>query len=219
MAPAKPRQLSPFDPQALLDAQRRNLEAFTNAGEIVVDGMRTYAERQASMVQEAMTGFMGELQAGAVPSKRPAEPAEQVDRMRAAFEKVVAQVQELSDLLIKVQSEALGVLNACAMRNLESLGGAVPDFSDLQMRARAAFEAANRETTAVVDEMKKRMAALETKGRPAAAAASPGKAEPAPAPAARAKPKPPAAKPPARKPAAKPAAKPRARRGPAKPPA
>lgn len=202
MAPAKPRQISPFDPQALLDVQRRNLDAFTKAGEIVAAGMRSYAERQAAMVQEGMRGFLGEIQAGAAEPKGLAAPAEQAERMRAAFEKMLAQVQELSQLLIKVQSEAMDVFNASVMRNLETLGTAAPDFADLQDRAKAAFEAANRETTAVVGEMKQRMATLEVEVRDVA---TPPAAEPAPV------------KPTPRKPA-KAAAAPRARRGPTKPP-
>ena len=36
-----------FDPEALLAAQRRNVEAFTNAGKIVAEGMRTYARARS----------------------------------------------------------------------------------------------------------------------------------------------------------------------------
>lgn len=210
MAPAKPRQISPFDPQALLDVQRRNFDAFTKAGEIVAAGMRTYAERQAAMVQEGMRGFLGEVQAGAVEPKGVATPAEQAERMRAAFEKMLAQVQELSQLLIKVQSEALGVFNASVMRNLESLGTAAPDLADLQDRAKAAFEAANRETTAVVGEMKRRMATLEAE---VGDVATPPAAEPAPR-----KPAPPKPGPRKTAKAKAKAAAPRARRSPAKQP-
>jgi hypothetical protein len=43
-----------FDPEALLAAQRRNVEAFTKAGRIVADAMRTCAEGQLGIMQETM---------------------------------------------------------------------------------------------------------------------------------------------------------------------
>lgn len=186
MAPTK--KTNPFDPQAMLEAQRRNFDAFRNAGQIVADGMRTYAERQVAMMQEAMSGLWSELHSTAqTPAKAAAAPQEQLERMRGAFEKVVEQVHELSGLLLRVQSEAIGVLNDCATKNLESLGSIAPEFAELQKKAKEAVEAASRQTTAVVDEMKKRMASLEAETRqavvrPTPAAAAPV-APPAPAPA------------------------------------
>lgn len=168
MAAEKSTKTNPFDPQALLEAQRRNFDAFTNASQIVADGMRTYAERHVSMVQEAMSGLWNELQASARKPATSTAPTEQLDRMRVAFEKVMAQVQELSNLLLKVQSEAISVLNECAAKNFQSLGGAAPEFAELQNRAKQAFEAATQQTMAVIDEMKKRMASLEAETRSAA---------------------------------------------------
>lgn len=191
MADDKSKTTNPFDPQTLLEAQRRNLDAFTNAGQIVADGMRTYAERQVAMVQESMQSLWRELQANAQKPQTAAAPAEHIERMRAAFERVVAQVQELGNLLVKVQTEAISVLNECATKNFETLGGAAPEFAALQKKAKDAFEAATRQTSAVVDEMKKRMATLEaeTKQATAAATTAPASAasaaEPKPAPKAR----------------------------------
>jgi hypothetical protein len=172
MAAEKSTKTSPFDPQALLEAQRRNFDAFTNASQIVADGMRTYAERHVSMVQEAMSGLWNELQASTRKPAASTAPTEQLDRMRVAFEKVMAQVQELSNLLLKVQSEAIAVLNECAAKNFQSLGGAAPEFAELQNRAKQAFEAATQQTMAVIDEMKKRMASLEAETRSAAQTSS-----------------------------------------------
>jgi hypothetical protein len=177
MAADKPTKSNPFNPEALLEAQRRNFAAFTNAGQIVADGMRTYAERQVSMVQEAMSNLWSEMQATATKPATPTAPAEQLERMRAAFEKVLSQVQELSSLLLKVQSEAMSVLNECAAKNMEAVGSAAPEFADLQRKAREAFESAMQQTTAVIAEMKRRMSSLEQEAH---AAAQPAKAAPEP---------------------------------------
>ena len=120
----KPRTPSLFDPEALLESQRRNFQALANAGNIVADGMRSYAERQVAMVRESMGHLWGELQG--VGKRAPAAPADQAERMRAAFEKVVAQVQELGQHMLEVQGKAMAVLNECAAKNLEVLGASAP---------------------------------------------------------------------------------------------
>ena len=149
-----------FDHDALLAVQRRNCDAFRSAGQIVADGMRTCAARQAALMQQAMLDLWGELQtAGPTPTANG--PSDQPARMRAAFDKVLAQVQELTQLLFKVQSEAMAVLNTCASANMEALGGMAPDLVGLQKSATDAMQTASHQVAAAVDEMRKRMADLQ----------------------------------------------------------
>ena len=65
MAADKSSKHSMFNPEALLEAQRRNFAAFTNAGNIVADGMRSYAERQVAMMQESMSHLWSVVQSSA----------------------------------------------------------------------------------------------------------------------------------------------------------
>ncbi len=173
---AEKKSTSLFDPEALLEAQKRNFQALANAGNIVADGMRSYAERQVAMVRESMGHLWSELQS--VGKKTPAAPTDQLERMRGAFEKVVAQVQELGQHMLEVQSQAMAVLNECAAKNLEVLGSTTPELAALQQKAKNAFEQASQQTSAVIEEMKLRMATLEEETQ---AAAAPPPAEPAPA--------------------------------------
>ena len=198
MAAEKSKKPSLFDPEALMEAQRRNFQALANAGNIVADGMRSYAERQAAMVRESMGHLWSELQA--VGKKTPAAPTDQLERMRSAFEKVVAQVQELGQHMLEVQSQAMAVLNECATKNLEVLGTAAPELAALQQKAKSAFEHASQQTSAVIDEMKKRMSTLEHETK-VAAAVTPATAAPKPAEVRPTAPKPAAAKPAPAKPA------------------
>jgi hypothetical protein len=175
----KSKTSSLFDPEALMEAQRRNFQALADAGNIVADGMRSYAERQVAMVRESMGHLWSELQS--VGKRAPATPTDQLDRMRAAFEKVVAQVQELGQHMLDVQSQAMAVLNECAAKNLEVLGTSAPELVELQKKAKNAFEQASQQTSAVIDEMKKRMATLESETKTAAAAVAPKPEAPKPA--------------------------------------
>ena len=95
MAADKSKTPKLFDPEALIEAQRRNFAAFTNAGNIVADGMRSYAGRQVAMMQESMSHLWNELQTSASKPTAGSPPTEQMERMRDAFEKVLAQVNDL----------------------------------------------------------------------------------------------------------------------------
>ena len=149
-----------FDHDALLAVQRRNCDAFRSAGQIVAEGMRTCAARQAALMQQAMLDLWGELQtAGPTPTANG--PSDLPARMRAAFDKVLAQVQEMTHLLFKVQSETMAVLNTCASANMEALGGIAPDLAGLQKVATDAMQTASHQVAAAVDEMRKRMADLQ----------------------------------------------------------
>ena len=65
--------------------------------------MRTYAQSQVGMMQGAMRDLWGAVQAGSRAPATAVDPSAQLARMRAAFDRVLAQVQEVSQLLLKVQ--------------------------------------------------------------------------------------------------------------------
>jgi hypothetical protein len=170
----------PFDPSAWVEAQRRNLEAFTSAGQIVADGMRAVAERQAAMVQDAMHELWGEMQSMGRGGAKPAGPADQLDRMRHAFERVLGQVQEISNMLLKAQAEAMDILNRCATANMEAFGGVAPDLAKLQQGAVGAMQAATSQVTAAIEEMRRRMSQLEGETRQATGGSGGGEGAAAP---------------------------------------
>src|SRR3712207_1396161 len=156
MAESTSKTPGAFDPEALLAVQRRNVEAFTDAGKIVADGMRRYAEGQVGLMQEAMRDLWGAVQPGG-GAPAVTNPSDQLARMRAAFERALAQVQELTRLLLKVQGDALAVLNEAAAANAQALGGAAPDLAEMQKAVIEAMQDASRQVTAAVEEMRRRM--------------------------------------------------------------
>jgi hypothetical protein len=168
VAAGKSKSTGMFDAEALIEAQKRNFQALAEAGNIVAEGMRTYAERQVSMARDSISELWNELQS--VGKRKPAAPGDQLERMRTTFEKVVAQFHELGQHMLDVQSHALSVLNECATKNLEVLGKASPELVDLQHKAKQAFEQASQQTGAVIDEMKRRVASLEDTAKAAASA-------------------------------------------------
>ena len=111
------------------------------------------------------------------------EPSGQQARVRAAFDQVLGQVQELSQGLLKAQSEAMAVLNDCAAANMKALGGMTPDLAAMQKAASEAMQAASRQVAATIEETRKRLTMVQAEAgqapdsvgpsRPASAIATP----------------------------------------------
>jgi hypothetical protein len=182
MSENTPKPSATFDSEALVAVQRRNVEAFTSAGKIVAAGMRTYADRQASMMREGLHTLWSELQTDG-RALMTGEPSGQQARVRAAFDQVLGQVQELSQGLLKAQSEVMAVLNDCAAANMKALGGMTPDLAAMQKAASEAMQAASRQVAATIEETRKRLTMVQAEAgqapdsvgpsRPASAIATP----------------------------------------------
>ena len=172
MSENTPKPSATFDSEALVAVQRRNVEAFTSAGKIVAAGMRTYADRQASMMREGLHTLWSELQTDG-RALMTGEPSGQQARVRAAFDQVLGQVQELSQGLLKAQSEAMAVLNDCAAANVKALGGMTPDLAAMQKSASEAMQAASRQVAATIEETRKRLTMVQAEAGQAADSVGP----------------------------------------------
>lgn len=125
--PAKPPQLSNFDPakfladlkippmpdvEAVLATHKRNLEALTEANRVALEGAQVVAKRHMEIMQSTMSELsetLKDLTTQTTPTSRAAKHAE---LLRQAFETSVANSRELSDLIQKSNNEALGKLNS-----------------------------------------------------------------------------------------------------------
>lgn len=115
---------SPFqtvDADKVLAAQQRNIDAFANASQIVVDGAKALAQRQSEMVQGSVDQWMAASQS--FLSMKPGEfaPTDQVTKAKAAYESAVANGKEITDIAMKAQSEAASVLTKCFMANIDDM--------------------------------------------------------------------------------------------------
>lgn len=119
---APPKAMFPtVDADQLLAAQQRNVDAMTSAGQIVVDGAKTYALRQGEMVQASVDQWMA--RGKQVFALKPMEfkPAEQVAEVKSAYEAAVANARELAEIAMKAQNDAMSVLTTCAAANLDDI--------------------------------------------------------------------------------------------------
>ena len=112
------RMLSEFrlpampDMEALASAQRRNLEALSAANRVALEGAQAVARRHMEILQQSMSEMseaMRALSSGQEPPQVRA--AKQAEMLKTAYERAVANMKEIADLIQKSNGEALTLLN------------------------------------------------------------------------------------------------------------
>ena len=117
--------LTGFDVEAVLTGQRRNIEAVTAANQLAVEGVQAVLRRQAEIlrvtVEETSTVISDILAAGS-PEEKVSKQAELV---KSAFEKALAHLKELSEMIAKSNGEAADILNKRVSEGLDEVKLAV----------------------------------------------------------------------------------------------
>ncbi|MGH1479072.1 MAG: TIGR01841 family phasin [Geminicoccales bacterium] len=118
---AKNAPFQTVDADKVLAAQQRNIDAFANASQIVVDGAKALAQRQSEIVQGSVDQWMAASQSAF--SMKPGEfvPADQMNKAKSAYESAVANSKEIADIAMKAQSEAASVLTKAFMANVDDM--------------------------------------------------------------------------------------------------
>ena len=99
------------DMEMFLAAHRRNMETLSAANRVALEGAQTVAKRHMEIVQQTMsemTDTIRELTSSESPQARAGRQAELV---KQAYERAVAHMRELADLIQRSNGEALSMLN------------------------------------------------------------------------------------------------------------
>jgi phasin family protein len=114
------------DMEKLAAAQRRNIEALSTANRVALEGAQAVARRHMEILQASvaeMTEALKALSSAGAPQEKAVKQAELA---KSTYEKAVANLKEIADLIQKANSEALSVLNrrfAEAMDEVKGLMG------------------------------------------------------------------------------------------------
>jgi len=111
-----------FDVDALVTSQRKNIEAFTQANQLAVEGIQALAKRQVELARAAIdeASTMVREWANGAPSEEKFQ--KQALFAKQAFEKSVSSARELVELAGKTQSDAFEVLNKRFTESIDELG-------------------------------------------------------------------------------------------------
>lgn len=121
MAKTRPLPFIPFDTETFIAAQQRYIDALASAGQIVVDGVKTIAQRQGEMMQSSVDQFMSASQDALAMKATDLQPADQLAKAKAQYEAAVNNAKELAEIAMKAQGEAVAVLSKCVMANIDDL--------------------------------------------------------------------------------------------------
>ena len=106
-------RLPGVDFAALVDRERKNIEALTKANRIAFEGWQRLVSRQAEMLQETMKKVVAD--ASQVDAKKRADLAKE------GFEKALANMRELAEITTQSQKEAFGVVLKRIEDNVEGI--------------------------------------------------------------------------------------------------
>jgi phasin family protein len=102
---------NPFDIRAVMEAQRKNMQALTEANQCVMNGWQAMAKRQAEMVSQ----FVQDNSGLAAQSISPASPqdamAKQADLLKTACSQAMENAREIAEIARKCTAETADVLN------------------------------------------------------------------------------------------------------------
>ena len=114
-----------FDMQAVMDAQRKNIEALTAANQAAVQGMQAVAQRQAEILSQSLNEVSSIAQQLAGAGNPQEMTAKQAELVRKAFEQALANMRELAEMVSKSNTEAFAIINKRVTESLQELKGVV----------------------------------------------------------------------------------------------
>jgi phasin family protein len=97
---------------ALLEAQRKNAAALTNANQVVFDGLKTLAQRERHLFKSAVDDYSKVTNDVLAEASFEEKASKQADAVRHIYDSSVARFRELSDIAVKSNVTAVDILNA-----------------------------------------------------------------------------------------------------------
>lgn len=114
-----------FDMSALVEAQRRNVEAMTRANQVAAEGVQALAQRHGEMLRQGLEQAGQALRALMAAGSPEDKAARQTDLAREALERATANARELVEIAARAQHEAGDVLARRLAASLNELKAAI----------------------------------------------------------------------------------------------
>jgi phasin family protein len=118
-----------FDPEALMAAQQKNMDALVEANKAAAAGYQDLFKKQMQIFEETMSEAQQAMKTFDATKLDPEKAKAQGELAKAAFEKALANMQALAESAQKANAEAYDIVSA---RIKESLA----ELRDMATRAR-----------------------------------------------------------------------------------
>ena len=107
--------------EALLSSQQKNIEALNAANRVAIEGIQNLGQRQAEILRLAMEEATKAAHDVAAVGQPQDIPAKQAEIAKAAFEKGLANMQELAEMAARANSDTLAVVNKRLAESFDDL--------------------------------------------------------------------------------------------------
>ncbi len=107
------------DTEALLDSQRKNIEAFSAANRIAFEGAQAVTQRQVEIMRQAMEESAEVVKQMTASGKPEDKLAEQAELLKHTYEQSLANFRELAEMGAKSNGEAVEVLSRRVTEGLD----------------------------------------------------------------------------------------------------
>lgn len=128
-------QAAPFDLKAIMEAQRKNVQAFTDAQQVAMESFQALAQRQTEIISqmvEDQSQVAKELMGEGTPESKIAKNA---DLFKKIYERTVSSMRELSDMVSKSNVEASNIINKRVSAGMSELKSALEKTQTMKKAA------------------------------------------------------------------------------------
>jgi phasin family protein len=110
---------------ALMETHKRNLAALAAANKLIFEGAQAITQRQVEVIRRQVTDVTEAAKLLAAPGDAQARAGRQAELMKQAYEKSVADLKEVEDLLRKSSAEALELVHHRFVEAMDEVKAAV----------------------------------------------------------------------------------------------
>lgn len=110
-----------IDANSLAQTQRKNMELLMSTNQAMLAGSQALIQRQAAMLQEAIAEVTAAAHKLAEAGNPQEIPAQQVELLQNAFEKALANSNEISNMIRDTQESVTGQVNKRIAESLQEL--------------------------------------------------------------------------------------------------
>lgn len=114
-------KLKGVDVEAMMAAQRKNLEAMAQAQQLATEGMQAVARRQGELLQQMMEGTSDAVRTLMTAGNPEDKAAKQAEVAKQVFERAIANMRELAELVAKSNAETFEVMNKRVTEGLDEI--------------------------------------------------------------------------------------------------
>jgi phasin family protein len=117
----KQYNLPGVDMDAVVESQKRNVEALTTANRVAFEGMQAVAKRQAEILQQTMNETSKAVDSLAKAGSPQEMAAKQAEIAKQAFEGALSNMRELAEMVAKANEGAADTINTRISETLDEI--------------------------------------------------------------------------------------------------